>query len=180
MHKRHLLSLGLALALSAAVLVPRPAAASDYQSGYTFGIGVVLGQPTGVSMEFLLGAGHAIQAVVGFDMRWRDGLIASVNWLWHPLIITSTSAFDLSFHFGAGLYFGAWFNRYWAHGCRDAAGHWVYCDDEVGAGAHFPIGLDMFFKAVPVEVYLELAPGFWFVPFIDWEIFGGLGGRYYF
>jgi hypothetical protein len=170
------------LALSAAVLVPRTAAAQDYQSGYTFGIGVVLGQPAGVSMEFLLGAGHAIQAVVGFDMRWRDGLIFSANWLWHPLVITSTSAFDLSFHFGAGLYLGAWYDRRWGHGCDwDPTSGYHNCHgDEVGVGAHFPIGLDMFFKAVPVEVYIEIAPGFWFAPFIDWEIFGGLGGRYYF
>jgi hypothetical protein len=183
MHKRHLLSLGLALALSAAVLVPRPADASDYQAGYTFGIGGVIGQPTGVSMEFLLGGGHAIQAVFGFDLWYRDGFTTFANWQWHPLIITSISAFDLSFHFGAGLFLSFWYDHHYDFLCDwDPRAHRYYnCHDEdVGLGALVPVGLDMFFTGAPVEVYLELSPGFWFVPFIDFWMLGGVGARYYF
>ena len=170
------------MALSAAALVPRPAHASDYQAGYTFGIGGVIGQPTGLSLDFLLGAGHTIQVDFGFDLWFRDGFVTFANWAWHPMIILSNSVIDMSFHVGAGLFLNFWYHdRYHEHFCDyDPATHHYHDCAEVAFGALFPGGLDVFFKGAPVEVYLELAPGFWFAPFIDFWMYGGIGGRYYF
>ena len=185
MHKstRALPALAIAAALAVAALSPRAAEAQVYGEGYIFGIGGILGQPTGLSMKFLLGAGHGIQAAFAVDLVWRDGFVTYADWVWHPMIITSNSAFDLSFHVGAGLFLAMWFDRYWDHSCHwdEVHHHYTNCDDhEVGLGAHFPVGMDMFFKGAPVELYLELSPGFYFLPFIDFEIFGGVGARYFF
>jgi hypothetical protein len=175
----------LALAATLGLLAPRPAAAQTYGEGYTFGIGAEVGNPMAFTMKWLIADGHALQGNIGFDLSGRDGLLSAVDWVWHPLIIVSPTPFDLSFHVGAGFFLGAWWGyRYSDHFCHsyDPATHHYYdCDDSgMGFGAHFPVGLDFFFKAVPIELSLEFAPGLWFYPWVDFAPQGGVIGRYFF
>ena len=173
-----------AVGLSAA----RPAAAQTYGESYTFGIGLEVGEPLGATIKWLIADGHALQGVIGFDLAWRDGFLTALDWVWHPLIIVSPTPFELSFHVGAGLFLGAWYDRHWGHGdCHwDPALHdYVNCGhQELGFGAHFPVGLDFLFKAVPIELSLEFAPWFWFYPwwggFDSFSAQGGVIGRYFF
>ena len=172
----------IALAVGLVSLAPRPAAAA-YGDGLTIGIGGLVGEPIGFSMKWLIADGHALQGVIGFDLWYRDGFLTAVDWVWHPLIIVSPSALDLSFHVGAGLFLGAWYDRYWDRGCRwDPATRRYYdCNDnQVGFGGHFPVGLDLLFKSVPIELSFEFAPGLWFYPFVGFFAFGGVHVRYFF
>ena len=172
-------AVGLAAVLIS--LAPRAAVAADYGQGHVIGIGGLIGEPVGFSMEWLIGGGHGLQAVFGFDVWHRDGILTAVDWVWHPLIIVSPSTLDLSFHFGAGLFLGAWWDRHGNDTCHYDRVHnrWYDCHD-VGFGGHFPVGLDLMFKTVPIELSFEFAPGVWFYPYVGFGAFGGVHVRYFF
>ncbi len=168
-------------AVAAAAVTPAEPAAAGYGSESGFGLGLVLGEPTGISMKLFLGAGHAIQGTAAFELVHRDRFLFIVNYLWHPSTIVSTSAFDLGWHVGVGGFVGIWFDDYrcdrWSadpRRCED------WDDDGAGFGAHFPVGLDMMFRGAPIELFLEAAPGLWIFPGTDFSIFGGFGARYFF
>lgn len=173
----------MALAAAVITLTPGPVAAEEYGQGHDIGIGGLVGEPMAFSMKWLIGGGHGLQAVFGFDVWYRDGFLTAVDWVWHPLIIVSQSKFDLSFHIGAGMFLGVWYNRYWDYGCRydPAARRYYDChDSDAGFGGHFPVGLDFLFQDVPIELSLEFAPGVWFYPYIGFSAFGGAHVRYFF
>ena len=174
-----------ALSLMCDVLRSPDRAAAAYGDGLTIGIGGLIGEPVGFSMKWLIADGHALQGVIGFDLWYRDGFLTAVDWVWHPLIITSPSALDLSFHVGAGLFLGVWYDRYWdgrwGGSCDyDRAHDRYYNCHAVGFGGHFPVGLDLLFKAVPIELSFEFAPGLWFYPYVGFSAFGGVHVRYFF
>jgi len=64
------------------------------------------------------------------------------------------------------------------HDC-DQYGHNCH-DTTFEFGAHLPVGLDMLFTSVPIELFLEVAPGLRILPFVDFAVFGGFGARYFF
>jgi hypothetical protein len=173
-----------ALLLAAALLVPTPAAASDYASDPAFGLGVVLGEPTGITLKGILGAGHAVQASFAFALVYRDRFLAALDYVWHPTLVTANAALDLAWHFGLGGVLGVWYDE-WAYDCIDDDGSPLtpaVCRESARlmGGLRVPIGLDLMFTGAPVELFLELAPEVELYPVIDWLLYGGFGARYYF
>jgi hypothetical protein len=134
----------------------------------------------------MLGAGHAIQGTIAFELEHHDKFVLVADYLWHPNVITSASAFDLAWHFGVGGVLGIWYDEHHYH-CHDVnpephVTDWE-CDEDtyVRAGARIPVGLDMLFKGAPVELSIEVAPALEFFPeLVDFFIYGGLAARYFF
>ena len=183
-HPETLGGLAVAVVLTLGTLAPRPAAAADYGSE-GFGLGLFLGQPTGLTLAGNFGGGHMVQGYVAFELVYRDSFILIADYIWHPNIIVSNATLDLSWHFGGGLVLGTWMHDY-RYDCyrpdpRTRPDYWV-CNDytRVMFGLRMPFGLDLFFHPVPLELYFELAPGIEVFPFVDWILFGGVGLRYWF
>jgi hypothetical protein len=131
-------ALGLWLVVSAAS--PRAARAE----GGPFGLGLILGSPTGVSMKYYLGeSGQAIDAAIGGAFS-KSGLHVHVDYLWHPFMLVQEAAFNLPLHAGVGV-------RLLDHD-RGKDG-----DDDLHAGLRLPVGLTFDFKEVPLDVFLEVA-----------------------
>ena len=51
-------------------------------------------------------------------------------------------------------------------------------DDNIGI--RFPIGIEYYFDDLPIAVFVEIVPILDLVPSSDFDINGGLGGRFYF
>lgn len=171
----------VALVLTLGTLAPRPAAAADYgEPG--FGLGLFLGQPVGITLAGNFGGGHMVQGYVAFELVYRDSFILMADYIWHPNIIVSNATLDLSWHFGGGLVLGTWMHDYYYDCIRWDHGHCVEWDHSARVlfGLRVPFGLDLFFHAVPLELYFELSPGIAFIPYVDWILFGGIGLRYWF
>src|SRR5688500_14605891 len=77
-------------------------ARSARAEGGPFGIGVIVGSPTGVSMKLYLDRQHAIDAAVGGALLGAGGIHVHADYLWHPLMITRDDAFFLPLYIGLG------------------------------------------------------------------------------
>jgi len=156
-----------------AVARPRPTGGKRFTANKTFGLGVMVGAPSGLSGKYFLGANTAFDFGVGIisHYRHRHGNIhAHADFLWHPVSLVSARAFELPLYFGLGA-------RIWDF--RD--------DDDVdgfGLGARVPLGVAFDFNNVPLDVFIELAVVIDL--FFDYrddyagDVNGAVGIRYYF
>ncbi len=133
----------------------------------TFGIGIILGEPTGVSAKLYLQDDQAIQAGLGFAFI-SSGIHLHVDYVFHPWILQSRESFVLPVYIGPGIRL---INR---EKGRD--------DQEFAIGVRGVVGLLFDFKGVPLDAFVEVAglielefdngPGL--------DINAAAGARYYF
>ncbi len=122
-----------------------------------FSLGLILGDPTGVTLRGGIGDHSAIQAHFGFSAFPGHGLVAMVDYTydaWDLMAKNQTAA--LWFFFGAGAK-GAWFTGkyfYYKHQGRHSFPDRSY----FGLGARGLAGLRLAFRNSPFDLFLEVAP----------------------
>lgn len=127
------------------------------------GLGLALGQPSGITLKAWFNDDTALDVLVGemwdYD-GWRHGdLFFSVDLLAHPATLTEGGAARLDFYIGGGV--NAWL-------------------ESADFAVEMPLGLSLMFREVPVEVFLEAAPMVVFISDPGFTGGGSLGARYYF
>src|SRR6185369_16680801 len=96
------------LALAAVLATAAPARADsddDHARGAdkgTFGVGIILGEPTGITAKLYLQDDQAIQAALGFAFI-GNGLHAHVDYVFHPVILQTRDSFVLPLYAGSGI-----------------------------------------------------------------------------
>lgn len=137
---RRLISVSM-LALALVIAVP----ASARAEGGPFGLGLIVGSPTGLSLKYYLGeSGQAIDGAVGLTFVGASGIHVHADYLWHPWMVTSDPSFNLPLHIGVGA-------RVLDHDRgREAA-------DNFHVGIRGPVGITFDFTEIPLDVFLELA-----------------------
>src|ERR1700689_4495336 len=65
----------------------------------TFGVGIILGEPTGVTAKLYLKDDQAIQAAIGFALI-GGGLQIDSDYLFHPVVLQSRKSFVMPFYIG--------------------------------------------------------------------------------
>jgi hypothetical protein len=156
------------------------ASATEVGYGRKFGLGLALGDPTGLTGKWWISSTNAIDFGIGFtnygwgrcyddDGRrrcygYRDTSV-NVDYLWQSNLVRGAAQLDWHIGVGGRLYF--WGDRYYENGLDFAV--------------RAPIGLDLMFNNPSfIEVYFELAPALHLVDFIGLVIEGGIGIRFYF
>jgi hypothetical protein len=139
-----------------AVLWSAPARA---ESG-SFGLGLIVGQPTGITGAYQLTDRTAIDAAVGFELFDDRDVYLHVEFLWYLPTLVSTGDLELSAYLGIGGFF-------------------VSHNDPV-FGARAPFGLSLDFRSVPLQIFAELSVLLPIVPDVDLAVRGAAGFRYYF
>lgn len=135
----------------------------------TFGVGVILGEPTGISAKLYMADDQAIQAAIGFAFL-GGGLHAHADYVFHPYILQAREQFVLPVYIGPGVRFIQYRSG------RD--------ESHFGIGLRAVGGILFDFKTVPLDAFIEVA-GVFEYEFEDGEGFGlalnaGAGARYYF
>jgi len=159
--------LGIALL---ALSVGAGAAAAEEEKG-AFGLGLILGEPSGISAKLYLSDDTAIDGAVGGAVIGK-GVQAHADFLWHPWVLTNEASFVMPAYAGVGA-------RVLDH---DRSGE----EDDFHVGIRLVGGILFDFRRVPLDVFVELAfVGEWASFDGDHGGFGpalnlGLGGRYYF
>jgi hypothetical protein len=155
----------LAVGLIACAALPASAGGTDKGS---FGIGVVLGEPTGVSAKLYLDDDTAIQGAVGFNFV-GSGVQANVEFLWHPWVLQESDAFVLPIYLGPGI------RAIQYDGGRGGSSH-------AAIGVRGVIGMLFDFKAVPLDAFVEVGGVAEYDADEDGELAlnVGAGVRYYF
>lgn len=116
----------------------------------TFGLGFMLGGPTGLTGKYWIGPDTAIDFGIGAYRRFRfhSALQIHADWLLHPVNLVEHEAFDLPLYFGIGG--RILFHEFDPDDNRND-------DDDVHIGVRGPVGLAMIFNEVPIDVFFELA-----------------------
>lgn len=138
-----------------AVASPQPGAARD------FGLGVIIGDPTGISGKYWLTEKRAVDMALAWDLSGdEDRFEVHADHLWH---------FDLKIDSSQGrlpLYVGL--------GGRLLTGH------DARLGLRIPMGIAYLFPRTPIELFAEVVPVVDFTPDSDSTVNGGAGVRFYF
>ena len=148
-----LAALALTLAFAAvaddAEARPRPRAGKSFEANKTFGLGLELGQPSGLTGKYFLSQDRALQFGVGTIYHWRerDGLNLYLDYLFHPVSLASNPAFELPLYFGIG-------GRLWD--VDDYSRNDRY-NDTFALGLHVPVGIAFDFNNVPLDIFIQLA-----------------------
>jgi hypothetical protein len=164
-----------ALALAVALAMGAPARADidvDSSRGAekgTLGVGIILGEPTGITAKLYLQDDQAIQAAVGSAFI-GGGLQLHGDYVFHPYIFQTRPSFVLPLYVGPGVRLIDYTNG------RD--------DSSFAIGVRAVGGLLFDFKEVPLDAFIEIA-GVLEYEFQDSAGLGiqlnaGAGARYYF
>jgi hypothetical protein len=164
------------LLVLAIVLAAAPVLADDDSPGEkgrpadkgALGVGIILGEPTGVTAKLYLQDDQALQAAVGFSL-FRGGLHVNADYVFHPWILQERDTFVLPAYIGPGV---------------RVLDYQENAKSEVALDLRVVAGLLFDFKEVPLDAFVEVAgligydfgPGHGFDPALNIAA----GARYYF
>lgn len=130
-----------------------------------FGLGVYLGEPTGVTGKYYLAEKMAFQGIASwsfFDEAFT--VIGDVLFDVHDLAAGNRD-YALPIYIGAGAKFVAENNN---------------AGNDSTFGVHVPIGIAWQSLNAPIEIAFEIAPGIDLAPETEFDINGGIAFRFYF
>ena len=133
--------IALALAVLAAVGAPASAQKKRPIDKGTLGVGLVLGEPTGICAKLYVKDDQALQVAVGFAFI-KQGIQVDIDYVFHPWILQDKDSFVLPVYLGPRVRF----IDYQASGGN-------YFAPGIGAVA----GLLFDFKNAPLDAFLEVA-----------------------
>jgi hypothetical protein len=138
-----------------------PRASAINQSG-TFGLGLMLGEPIGLTAKFWANDFVAVDGGLGWSFVEPDGTQLHADALFHKFDPFRTDTHDLALYAGAGLRL-----KFPDHG-------------DTHVGIRFPVGAAYLLPEHNLEFYAEIAPILDVTPDVRLAWNGGIGIRYYF
>jgi hypothetical protein len=128
-----------------------------------FGLGVVLGSPTGLSMKYWKNQRVAYQGSIGG--AYKGGLLIGADYLVHEKALKNP---DLPFYYGAGMFVG-----------DPGFGGPEYSQGRFALGVRGVFGLDYLPPGHPFDVSIELGPALLLTPVIGIGVDLSIAFRYY-
>lgn len=148
-----------ALLLGVTLLSMAPQAKAQTNSG-DFGLGIILGEPTGLSAKLFMGNNRAFD----FGAAWSFGNNSSMHihsdYLIHRFDLISVDSGQLPLYYGIGAR--------------------ARLADNAQLGVRIPVGLSYYFPNDPLELFFEIVPILDLAPKTSFSGNGGFGIRYYF
>ncbi|KPK86901.1 MAG: hypothetical protein AMS27_04125 [Bacteroides sp. SM23_62_1] len=124
-----------------------------------FGIGIILGEPTGISAKNWISSKTAVDAAVAWSL-YDPSLHIHADFLLHNFNLISVSKGQLPVYFGLGAR--------------------IRLADETNFGARIPVGIDYHFEGAPLDIFFEVVPILNFVPTTAFDLNAAIGMRYFF
>ena len=135
-------------------------AASDYLEN-RFGAGLMVGEPTGLSLKYWLNADWAIDGGVAESFHRDNGLQLHSDVLWHWFGLIGSSHGKFAPYFGAGL-------------------RVKFENGDDPFGFRFPVGIAYLFDQHPIDVFFEVAPLLNVTPSVRGDVNVAIGARFWF
>lgn len=126
-----------------------------------FGLGIILGEPTGISTKYWTTGSTAFDFGLGYSLKKNSRLHLHADYLFHVNNLFNTTE-NISLYYGPG-----------------ARLRLVESGDS-RLGFRFDVGLVWIPKNSPIDVFLEIAPLLDIIPSTDFTVNGGVGVRYFF
>ena len=128
---------------------------SAFVANKTFGLGLEIGAPYGLTGKYFLSDAGALDFGVGgiyHHYYFGRGFHVYLDYLWHPVSLASTDSFELPLYIGLG-------GRFWDFDhCRlpDRRD----CRRGSALGLRVPLGLAFDFNWAPLDIFFEVIPVF--------------------
>ncbi len=134
-----------------------------------FGLGVIVGEPTGLSLKYWLDDDHAIDGAAAWSFSGNDSFQLHADYLWHnyDLIDSGTLSGKLPVYYGVGARLKF----------KDDDRHH---DDDAAFGIRVPLGISYLFADAPFDLFAEIVPILDLTPDTDLELNAAIGVRFYF
>jgi hypothetical protein len=124
------------------------------------GVGLILGEPTGISMKYWSGRTNAFDFAFAWSLQHSGWIYIHSDYLWHAFNVINVSRGALPIYYGVGGALGL--------------------NDETSLGVRGVAGLNYLFSGVPLDAFLELVPLLFLAPKTEVEFHGAIGIRYFF
>jgi hypothetical protein len=131
----------------------------------TLGIGLVGEDPSGLTVKYKMSEKQALDFRLGIGFRFDNAFLGQVNYLISPFELANTGDFSLPFYVGLGGTLFVFNNGN---------------NDGIAINARVPIGVALELNAVPLDIFLEVAPQLGLIPDVDVFIDGAVGVRFWF
>ncbi len=138
---------------------------STLSQAESFGIGGIIGDPTGISAKMWLDKKTAIDGAFAWSMSGPRAIHVHGDYLLHELSLFRIGRHPMNLYYGAGA-------RISSYSSDDKTG--------LGLGARAPLGIAYEFRKHSVELFGEFSLILELTPRTEAFFNFGIGGRYYF
>jgi hypothetical protein len=143
------------------------AASANARTQDDFGIGIILGEPTGLSLKYWIDEEIAVDGALAWSYSENDSLQLHGDYLVHNYDVLELDEMPVYYGVGARLKF------------KDDDGRGRNENDAM-FGIRFPLGITYLFEDAPLDLFFELVPVLDLSPDVDLDINAALGLRFYF
>lgn len=126
-------------------------------AGDKYELGIIVGEPTGISFKQNQAGHKAIDAAAAWSFSGKDSLHLHADQLWFKNDVFKVEQGRLPLYYGVGLR--------------------VKLEDRSRLGIRIPVGLQYFFPKSEFTMFLEIAPVLDIAPDTDLELNAALGVR---
>lgn len=130
-----------------------------------FGLGIIIGAPTGFSAKYKLGRGHAIDGALAWAISGHTKMHLHADYLWVKPKALKLDSTGLDFFFGVGARLSTFEDR---------------DEKETRIGVRAPAGLSYQFRDPRIELFGEVALIMNLISSTSIDIDAGIGARYFF
>jgi hypothetical protein len=124
------------------------------------GLGLIVGEPTGISFKYWTGSTTAIDAALAWSFVDGGAFHIHGDYIFHNMRLITVPEGMLPFYYGIGAR--------------------IKTADDTRLGVRVPLGLAYLFSNAPVDIFLEIVPILDLTPKTDFAINAALGARYFF
>ena len=124
------------------------------------GVGLIVGEPTGISGKYWTGSTTAFDAALAWSFVDENAFQIHADYLFHNIRLITISEGKLPFYYGIGAR--------------------LKTANDIKLGVRVPLGSAYLFQNVPVDIFVEVVPILDLIPKTDFQINAALGARYFF
>lgn len=125
-----------------------------------FGLGIILGEPTGISLKKWLDGNSALDSAVAWSLVRPSSFHLHADYLYHKFNIFNVKKGKLPLYFGIGIR--------------------IRVGGEDRLGIRVPVGICYIFEQAPLDIFLELGPVLDLAPATKLRVTSSIGIRYFF
>lgn len=134
---------------------------AESQASKKYGLGVIAGQPSGLSGRYVLNNSNSIDAALSWRLGDAGYFGAFADYLFDNAHTLKLDNLSFPVHYGAGVGLGVG-------------------DSFTAVGVRVPAGLSYYFQEQPIQAFFELAASLLLVPETNFDVEAFIGARYYF
>jgi hypothetical protein len=124
------------------------------------GLGIIVGEPTGVSFKYWTSSTTAFDAALAWSFIDGGAFHIHADYIFHNFTLFRISGAKLPFYYGIG-------GR-------------IKTANKSQLGVRVPLGIAYMFNTAPVDIFLEVVPILDLAPQTDFRINAAIGARYFF